>query len=97
VTSFPADVAGLLDRLRDLLAARADVIGIYVYGSLVTGDYSPAASDIDVVVLVREEPGEAMTRDLAQVHATLAARGGPAGQLHCLYVAATAVTGIPSD
>ena len=53
---FPADVAALLGRLRDRLAAREDVIGVYVYGSLATGDYSPAASDIDVVVLVRHEP-----------------------------------------
>jgi predicted nucleotidyltransferase len=88
---FPPDVAGLLGRLRDRLAAREDVVGIYVYGSLATGDYSPAASDIDVVVLVAHEPGPAMTRELAQLHAALAGTGGPAGQLHCLYVAAGAV------
>ena len=56
LTGFPPDVAGLLGRLRDWLAAREDVIGVYVYGSLVTGDYSPAASDIDVIVLVRRRP-----------------------------------------
>ena len=86
-TELPPDVAGLLGRLRDRLAARADVVGIYVYGSLVTGDYSPAASDIDVVVLVRREPDEAMTRELTELHTALAGTGGPAGQLHCLYVA----------
>ena len=89
---FPADVAGLLGRLTDRLAAREDVIGAYVYGSLTTGDYSPAASDIDVVVLVRDEPGRAMIAELARLHAGLAATGGPAGQLHCLYVAADAAT-----
>jgi predicted nucleotidyltransferase len=88
---FPPDVAGLLGRLRDRLAAREDVVGVYVYGSLATGDYSPAASDIDVVVLVRREPGKAMTQELAQLHAALAGTGGPAGQLHCLYVAAGGV------
>jgi predicted nucleotidyltransferase len=87
-TEFPPDVAGLLGRLRDRLAARADVVGVYVYGSLVTGDYSPAASDIDVVVLVQREPDEAMTRELTELHTDLAGTGGPAGQLHCLYVAA---------
>lgn len=56
------------------------------------GDCSLAASDIDVIVLVRSEPGEAMTRELAQLHAALAGSGGPAGQLHCLYVAADAVS-----
>jgi len=88
LADFPPDVAGLLERLRDRLAAREDVVGVYVYGSLATGDYSPAASDIDVVVLVADEPGPAMIRDLAELHAALAGTGGPAGQLHCLYVAA---------
>jgi predicted nucleotidyltransferase len=84
---FPPEVTGLLGRLRDRLAERADVVGIYVYGSLVTGDYSPAASDIDVIVLVRREPDKAMTQELATLHTDLAGTGGPAGQLHCLYVA----------
>ena len=88
---FPPDVAGLLGRLQDQLAAREDVVGVYVYGSLITGDYSPAASDIDVIVLVRREPGPAMTRELTELHTALAGTGGPdplTGQLHCLYVAA---------
>jgi predicted nucleotidyltransferase len=85
-------VAGLLGRLRDRLAAREDVVGVYIYGSLVTGDYSPAASDIDVIVLVRREPGKAMTRELTELHTALAGTGGPAGQLHCLYLAADAVS-----
>jgi predicted nucleotidyltransferase len=89
---FPAEVAGLLGRLRERLAARADVIGVYVYGSLVTGDYSPAASDIDVVTLVRREPDEAMTRELTELHTALAGTGGPVSQLHCLYVAADVVS-----
>jgi hypothetical protein len=83
-TEFPAEVAALLGRLRDRLAAREDVVGVYVYGSLATGDYSPAASDIDVVVLVRRGPDKAVTH--------LAGTGGPAGQLHCLYVAVDAAS-----
>ena len=85
---FPVEVAGLLGRLRERLAARADVIGVYVYGSLMTGDYSPAASDIDVVALVRHEPDEAVVRELTELHEAVAKTGGPVGQLHCLYVAA---------
>jgi len=85
---FPAEVAGLLGRLRERLAARADVMGVYVYGSLMTGDYSPAASDIDVVVLMHREPDQAATRELTELHTALAGTGGPVSQLHCLYVAA---------
>jgi predicted nucleotidyltransferase len=84
---FPAEVAGLLGRLRDRLAERGDLVGIYVYGSLATGDYSPAASDIDVIAVVAREPDKAMTRELTQLHRNLAGTGGPFGQLHCLYVA----------
>jgi predicted nucleotidyltransferase len=91
-SEFPPEVAGLLGRLRERLAERGDVVGVYVYGSLATGDYSPAASDIDVVVVVRREPGPAMIRELKDLHTALAGTGGPAGQLHCLYVAEDAVS-----
>ena len=91
-TEFPPDAAALLARLRGRLAAREDVVGVYVYGSLVTGDYSPAASDIDVIVLMRGEPGPAVTIELTELHTALAGTGGPVGQLHCLYVAADAAS-----
>jgi predicted nucleotidyltransferase len=92
MTEFPPDVAALLERLTGRLAARSDVVGVYVYGSLMTGDYSPSASDIDVVVLVEREPDQAMTAELKEMHTALAGTGGPAGQLHCLYVAADAAS-----
>ncbi len=78
----------MLQRLRDRLAERPDLVGMYVYGSLVTGDFSPARSDIDVVVLLDREPGDAAAGELRKLHQELAALGGAAGQLHCLYVAA---------
>jgi hypothetical protein len=34
---LPSDVALLLERLRDGLLARGDVVGMYLYGSLTTG------------------------------------------------------------
>ena len=80
---FPPDVAGLLGRLRDQLAAREYVVGVYVYNSLFTDDYSPAASDIDVILLVRREPGPAITSHLdpstSRTHFRGHARGGGQG------------------
>jgi predicted nucleotidyltransferase len=81
--ALPADVAVLLGRLTDELAARGGVAGIYLYGSLTTGDFSPARSDIDVVVMLEREPGRAEISELRQLHAGLADR---TGKLHCLYV-----------
>ncbi len=86
-TEFPAYVTALLDQLLHLLARRSDLIGLYAYGSLVTGDFSPSASDIDVVVLLAAEPDAAAERELAALHQSLRP-ADPAGQLHCLYVAA---------
>ena len=85
---FPGDVGLVLGRLRDGLAGRRDLVGVYVYGSLVTGDFSAARSDIDVVVLLDREPDDAAVRELGKLHAEVARSGGAAGQLHCLYVAA---------
>lgn len=88
MAEFPDDVSLVLERLRDRLAARRDLVGVYVYGSLVTGDFSPAHSDIDVVVMLDREPDKAAVRELTDLHADVAKSGGAAGQLHCLYVAA---------
>ena len=54
-SDLPADIARLLARLRDALVARGGLAGIYLYGSLATGDFSPARSDIDLVVMVNGE------------------------------------------
>jgi predicted nucleotidyltransferase len=84
---IPADVAQLLSRLRDGLLARGGLVGVYLYGSLATGDFSPARSDIDVVVILEREPDKRATSELRKLHMELAAPGGIAARLHCLYVA----------
>jgi Nucleotidyltransferase domain len=83
---LPEDVALLLNRLRDGLVSRGDLVGLYVYGSLATGDFSPACSDIDVIVMVEREPDRAALQELAQLHAAVAGSSGAAERLHCLYV-----------
>ena len=83
---LPPDIALLLGRLRDGLLARGGLVGIYVYGSLVTGDFSPARSDIDVVVMVEREPDRTAIEELRRLHEALAGSGGVVDRLHCLYV-----------
>ena len=83
---LPPDIAVLLSRLRAGLVARGDLVGLYVYGSLATGDFSPACSDIDVIVMVEREPDQAALGELARLHEALAGSGGGAERLNCLYV-----------
>ena len=50
--NLPPDVDRLLTALRGRLVARGGLVGLYLYGSLTTGDFSPARSDIDVIAML---------------------------------------------
>jgi len=70
-----ADVNVILDEL--LTAVRAilgdNFVGMYLYSSLVTGDFSEATSDIDFLVAVKEPLAEDVVEALAAMHGRLAA------------------------
>ncbi len=86
--SDPSAVFGHLEKFRDGLVQRVDLRGLYLYGSLTTGDFSPATSDIDVVAVVDRRPGEAERERLEDLHRHLASAGGACARLNCLYVPA---------
>jgi hypothetical protein len=46
-------------------------VGLYVYGSLATGDFEPRVSDIDLIAVVRDASGEALLRRLDRMHEDL--------------------------
>jgi hypothetical protein len=46
-------------------------VGLYVYGSLATGDFEPRVSDLDLIAVVRDAPGEALLRRLDRMHEDL--------------------------
>src|SRR5262245_21711316 len=60
---------------------------MYLYGSLSLGDFDPASSDVDFLVVTAEDlPREALER-LRQLHADLAASGLPyAARLEGSYI-----------
>src|SRR3954468_25043760 len=62
--------AAVLDDLSTGLAASlgTHLIGLYAHGSLVSGDFAPARSDIDVLAVVVRPPDEAMLAAVAPVH-----------------------------
>jgi hypothetical protein len=80
------DVSGHLDRFRDGLLAVAELRGLYLYGSLTTGDFSPASSDIDLVAVTECRPAGQVLDRLRTLHLDLARGGGPYARLNCLYV-----------
>ena len=85
---IPPEVASHLGRLADGLLTVLDLRGLYLYGSLTTGDFSPATSDIDVLAVVASEPPRAVLGRLTALHLDLARGGGPYARLNCLYVPA---------
>jgi hypothetical protein len=87
--TFPSEVTAILAHLAAGMTGTRLVSGLYLYGSLTTGDYSPARSDIDLVaVTVAAGLNEPDLARLRAVHEDIAAAGGPAARLNCLYVPA---------
>jgi hypothetical protein len=82
----PPDVSSHLSRFRDGLLAVVELRGLYLYGSLTTGDFSPASSDIDVLAVTDRRPDAAVLDQLSALHLELARAGGAYSRLNCLYV-----------
>lgn len=83
---LPAEVSLVLEGLRDGLLGYGDLTGLYVYGSLGSGDFSAARSDIDLVAMVGRPLGKDARKELRQLHLGLATTSSMATRLHCLYV-----------
>lgn len=83
-------LAVFLERLKAALGD--DLVGLYLYGSLATGDFDPATSDVDFVVATAAEPDEAAVERLRQVHAGLAVGAGYwGGKLEGAYISRAAL------
>src|SRR3954468_24592168 len=66
-------------------ALEETVQGVYVGGSVASGDYHPGVSDIDAFALLDRSPDAAARRGLVATHRhLLTAPSGP--DLHCAYV-----------
>jgi hypothetical protein len=79
----PAPVVAALGNALSGIAA-----GLYVGGSLATGDYHPGVSDIDAVAMVETTPRPATRAELTALHERLAEEFEDATALHCAYVSA---------
>ena len=74
-------VTHFADAVQDLVA------GLYVAGSIASGDYRPRISDIDAVALVDRAPRPAVRAVLVETHQRLTRTVVGADALHCVYVA----------
>ena len=73
VTPHPevnAVLQSLLTHAQNILGAR--FVGLYLYGSLASGDFDPAHSDIDFVVVITETLPPATVDELRAMHQRLA-------------------------
>lgn len=61
----------LLDGARDVLGGH--FVGMYLYGSLAAGDFSPDDSDIDFLVVTDDDLTGELFRSLREMHARIAA------------------------
>jgi hypothetical protein len=75
----------LLPGIRNTL--EDNLVGVYLRGSLALGDFIPATSDIDVLVVTARPVGDAEFGALAELHARLAASPHPyAKRLEIAYI-----------
>jgi hypothetical protein len=74
----------LLERVRAILAEQ--FVGMYLYGSLATGDFSPTRSDVDFVVVTGGQLPEKMINKLESMHLALAAGSKWQQKLEGAYV-----------
>lgn len=75
-TPYPGVNAILQMLLEQVHAVLGDeLVGMYLYGSLSEGDFDPASSDIDFVVVTAEELPERVVAALKEMHARISAGG----------------------
>ncbi|HEX5547187.1 MAG TPA: aminoglycoside adenylyltransferase domain-containing protein [Ktedonobacterales bacterium] len=70
-------LALLLNSIRDVLGGQ--LVGLYLYGSLSSGDFNPASSDVDFVAVTRDAitENDPAFEQLRQMHGRIAASGLP--------------------
>ena len=68
-----AAVEALLDGVEETLGEQ--MVGLYLYGSLASGDFDPQTSDIDFLIVTREALSESQVSALEAMHARLWAAG----------------------
>jgi predicted nucleotidyltransferase len=92
----PADVEDLLRELLDGLTASLEgaLEAVYLYGSLVFGDFDPDVSDVDLLVVMASDVDDRQLARLTELHDAFA-REHPAwrNRIEAVYISASALRG----
>lgn len=71
---------------------RENLVGVYLYGSLISGDFDPGISDIDLVVVLNQALDEAEFESLHRLHQSMVERRPEwHDRLELAYISATAL------
>lgn len=85
--SGQGDPHELISEFGRRLRAATPTVGLYVAGSVATGDYRSGVSDIDLVAIIRTDLAGGSRRTLRRLHRDLAGEHRAAAVLGCTYVA----------
>jgi len=64
----------IVDLVRDAIfgATGRSLVGLYLYGSLATGDFEPDVSDVDLIAVLTDVPDVPLVTRLRQMHTRIA-------------------------
>lgn len=92
-TPYPqvnALIGTILSRIQDILGEK--LVGLYLYGSLVTGDFDEEISDVDLTAALAADVDDAEFESLRRMHCDLAASHGAwDGRIEVCYIALDAL------
>jgi predicted nucleotidyltransferase len=71
---WPPPAEELVARIREAIreAAGSALAGLYLFGSLVVGDFDVDASDIDLIAVLTSDPSDDLVARLGRMHDALA-------------------------
>jgi predicted nucleotidyltransferase len=69
-STFDPAIAEVLDDVREtiLSVTGPPLVGLYLFGSLVSGEFETGISDIDLVAVLAHAPNEQLTGRLRRMH-----------------------------
>jgi predicted nucleotidyltransferase len=93
-------VAAVLTAIREAIPSVAgpSVVGLYLFGSLASGDFDPRISDIDLIAVLTDTPNERLAARLGRMHDDLAqARPDWGDRIEVIYISKKGLANCRTD